>query len=349
MRYINRPHRLSSLLLAAGILLLSLLAIAITQASNLAGEGGLLFLNVPALEIIPKGAIINRLSLGIGEKPDSGLIINTAIRPFTGVAHMTRTVTSVVPAGNGSTVSAPLFTQENIFTSNGKEAVTHETYYSATNERAYLRRLARLANNHAAAPAYGPVQEGQQPPIPSALATVDTSGLLARSLRVLLMAMGPATDGQVLSYQKGKLVWIDIDEAYSSLHPISSGRIPYVQPADGSPVERHYGGGGGGGNQTSGSTSGGSQRDFAGQPINLSSEVTGILAVSRGGTGLSSIGSGSLLLGNAAGTFTDFGIGSNGQVLTVTPTGGLMWSSVAVTGLSQLYADLHYVKQTAIR
>ncbi len=370
------------MLMAVGMMLVPLAAVVMTQASSLNAPGGLLFLNTPEVEIIPKGAMISRLSLGLDRKGSTALIVNTGIRPFTGVAHMTRSVNAVI-----DNAAMPLFTQEDIFTSHGREAVIHETVYS-DDEKIYERRMARLSQNHAAAGTqpvfYGPAAGGTavasdlsvvpatedagvtarrnarlaqlqsvaaahgtaMPAIRSdASSTAASAGLFSRSLQTVLMALGPATDGQVLGYQNGRLVWIDIDQAYSSLHPVSSGRMPYVQPADGSPVERHYGGGG---SQPSASTatSGGSQRDFGGQPINLGSEVTGVLSVGRGGTGLGSIGSGSLLVGNAAGTFMDFGIGTNGQVLTVTPTGGLMWSSVSVTGLSQLYADTHYVKQT---
>jgi hypothetical protein len=66
-------------------------------------------------------------------------------------------------------------------------------------------------------------------------------------------------------------------------------------------------------------------------PVNLATDVTGVLPLANGGTGRTALASGSLLYGPASGTaMSALAIGSTGQVLTV--SGGVpTWSAAPVT------------------
>jgi len=71
--------------------------------------------------------------------------------------------------------------------------------------------------------------------------------------------------------------------------------------------------------------------------IDTSAITSGTLGVTRGGTGLSSASTGDLLYGSATDTLSNLGVGTNGQLLTV--SGGLpSWQDAPATGVTDFSA-----------
>ena len=69
------------------------------------------------------------------------------------------------------------------------------------------------------------------------------------------------------------------------------------------------------------------------QSINLATNTTGTLAVGNGGTGLTSIAKGSILVANTANTITALdGGGSNDGILTYTASSDTLAFATAVDG-----------------
>ena len=69
------------------------------------------------------------------------------------------------------------------------------------------------------------------------------------------------------------------------------------------------------------------------EAINLSTDVTGTLSLTRGGTGISSYTAGDMLYASSSNTLSKLAIGSLGEVLTVNGSGLPEWQSPGVAGL----------------
>ena len=309
--YIRQKPRI----VAAGILGIVALGSIFAEAQQLFTTPGLRFLNGNTQEMMLQNDIVSTLELGLGKKTAKGLIVkNITVHPLSKPATMTRTV--ITPN------SQPLFTQQDTFIPTSPTTVIHEV--TETDPAIEARKQARLAamQLHGAAP------------------------ILDKPLSALLLTLGPVKNGQVLVFQNGKFQWADLTSLTVGNIDTGRGRIPTGGGSD-------YRGGGVGGD---GSTGGSSftlpvhdhQNDAGGGVLDINAATKGILQVNKGGTGIASYSTGDLLVGGADHGLSALGMGTNGQLLTVTASGTLAWKNLNTTATGNILTigDSHYVRKT---
>lgn len=161
---------------------------------------------------------------------------------------------------------------------------------------------------------------------------------------ILSPLLNGGRDGQVLSIQNGKLLWMNPPTGTSNGYESGGGRRPPSNSGGGGGGYRERGGGGGG--------SPGAQADVRntaihghtddphGGKVDINAATNGVLGADRGGTSFAQYTTGALLVGNAAGGLSNYRIGSGGDILSV--TGGLVrWKPF--TSVVQGPSDSRYV------
>lgn len=201
------------------------------------GASGLLFLSGPSQEIIPQSALVDRSTLGVGEATSKALRFRAPFTLFlTKPTRVKSTIHVAVAAPDGTLTTSPLLTQYDTFTPVGTAHVLHSASIAPWNDKSAERREARLRAAQSDSSHAEPVTD-------SATSGMSlTSNLVSRTLRSMLIALAPGRDGQVLTIEKGRLVWKNIEDLAQNIAISGSGRKPNTQIGAGS-IERHYAGG----------------------------------------------------------------------------------------------------------
>ncbi len=324
--YRTKPRTFVSQILTAVILIGS----GMGASFALTAQGaGLVILSGTERAILPLKTTADCTALGLGTKTSKGLWVRSTvkcIRPTTAPApkKVSSTVHTAAPAAPKPT---PIAVVREGFTAVPSSGLLHTSAADSLVANIEQRLQQRLST----------AQTATASSAPSLNATS-----LVQLIRSAPAALRSGKDGQVLSIENGSLVWLDLPGTVSQTRTTTVryeyGGNSYARPSQGGGVDQARVEAGNGQIKVHDH-----QSDPAGGVLDINAATRGTLAVSKGGTGISSYGTGDLLVGNGSHGLSALGKGSNGQVLVVSASGGLAWSSTVSGNLTQSAADALYL------